>query len=151
MSSVKSVIRPDMDHTEYHEVQQQIAGAIDHLKSFTFVLNDAQKKQISEIIGVCQDESEGVGISDIMAQYRILQKIQGQILDPNNQVLDDCEPRELASMMTSMSALLKVFMHHQKDLDAMKEQADLKDAVYEAIATLPKAEQAKFFEKLTDV
>lgn len=140
---------PTVDRHQWEKVQGEINKVIDRILFFSTAFSPKQKQQVAEILGIVPEEGyKDVSVSEITNQYKLLQRIQGQLLDSDNIFVNSAQPKEVSGMLTAMGSVLNSFMRHQDKLDEMEELLSIRAAMVETLKTMPKSIQERFLTTL---
>jgi len=131
-------------------LNQSLHVAIETLEMSRGLLDEEMKKRLASLISDKEDERpiQKFEVCELDTLYSLILNLQFKILTGDGELLADATSRDVASLIGATSALLRAFVSHQKTVDQVKEEADLKFAVLAAIETLDPENQQIFFETL---
>lgn len=139
-------MKPTVLPSQYHSLVREAEDCVTFLEMNSAILPD-------ELVARLQNLSDSelpsaFSIDEVSKQFELVQHMRKQLLDPNNNIMEKASVRELAALVASISALIRLFLSNEKKLNSLQEISHTKQAVLAAISSLPSEEQAKFFEVL---
>lgn len=146
--------RPDVPRIEsiheYHILSAQMDDSITELEVQYELLTDTQLARLKSVI------SHGAGTpaldaSELDRQYHLFLGMQKQVVDNHNEIRQGSSVRDIAALVSSFSSLIGLFLKADKELDSIKEEANLKQAVIEALSGLPESSRDMFFRRMSEL
>ena len=92
-----------------------------------------------------------VDVNKIFSQFCLVERIKEGVLNHNGELRDETTIRDLTAFANAVGNLTGLFLRNQDKFDHMREIQNMREAVIEAISSLPPAEQTKFFTKLDEL
>jgi len=135
---------------EYNQLADELNDSISDIEMHVAVLTDSQTARLHTLITAAQGKPS-FDATEIDKQYHLLLSIQEQVVDMSGTLRATASIRDIASIIGSMNSLISLFLKAEAQLDSIKAEADLKEAVLEAMAELPEKNRAKFFDKLKEL
>lgn len=135
-------------------ITERLDGYITSIAEHKDVLTVAQLNTLKELVGYEEDQEvtpvvfEKFDANKLDILFAMVQTIQHKVITNSGDLLESSSARDISSLVGAISALLRAFVSHQKTIDLVKEEADLKFAVIAAIETLESAAQQRFYETL---
>jgi len=114
------------------------------------LLTDEQIARVRRMI-VSVDNLPALTVTEVDRQYHLFLRMQEQIASMDGELRATASIRDIAAVISSMSSLIGLFLKAQKELDSIKAEADLKDAVLSALKVIPADAQAKFFRRMEEL
>jgi len=150
-SQMKESPKPQVDSMhQFHIISDQLNDSIQDLEMHASMLTDEQSARLHQLLTFADGVPEFT-VSEIDRQYHLFIKMQEQVAGLDGQLRATASVRDIAAVISSMSSLIGLFLKAQKELDSIKAEANLKDAVLEALRTLPADNQKIFFERLAEL
>ncbi|MCK4501217.1 hypothetical protein KAU11_12020 [Candidatus Babeliales bacterium] len=140
---------PENTH-EYHQLSGELDDSIADIEMHLSVLSAAQKTRLHHLVVVAEGKP-AFDASEVDKQYHLLLRIQEQVVDMGGNLKATASIRDISSVINSMGSLVSLFLKAENQLDSIKAEADLKQAVLEAIKAIPPKAQRLFFDKLEEL
>jgi len=144
--------KPDFTSTAaYHQAQQEVDDAIAELHLHEAILTPKHRNSLAKL-----SEEDGslvageYGINEVQEQYKLVEKIRRQVLTDTGKIMEGCNLKDLSALTSSLNSLISVYIRSQEKLNKMQEEANLRDAVAEALKTLPEEAREVFFSTLNN-
>ncbi len=132
---------------DWHKLDGELADYVAQLEMYHEILSPGLIKRLQRLV----QESEGMvnlDVSEVDRQYHLLLKMQKKVVDDEGNLIDANGLKELATVASAMGSVISLYMKARKDINIMKGEADLKEAVLSAISDLDDIAREKFFAKL---
>lgn len=139
---VKPVVN---DIQSFHRVKGELEDCVRTVCMYQEVLDTTMVDKLQGVVGRAKGHIS-FDISEVDRQYNLFLLMQRKVTDPQGILLSGATIKEIGTVVSSMNSLVSLFLKAQKDIDAAREEAKLKDAVLSAIRDLDPAAQARFFE-----
>lgn len=137
------------NHAEYNKSLAEIDDCVADLEELQGLLTVSHKRRLKALVG--KEESQRLTITEVDKQFALVKKLRDQVIDNQGNILDDAGVRELASLVSSINALIGLFLKNESLIDHAREKYNLQEAVLHAISGLSKEEQALFFERMGEL
>lgn len=152
MSTVaqKIFLNKNLETHQYHKISESINDSINDIRRYASILTPQQTLVLHAIV----DKASGrpsFDASEVDKQYHLLLKIQEQVIDPTGILVDTASVKDLTSVLSAISSVVSLFLKTQAQIDSIKAEADLKDAVLTAIGEAPQDVKEKFFKRLAEL
>ena len=134
----------------FHVISQDMEDCISDIRIHAELLTPQQVSDLSECINHANGH-RGLDVSEVDKQYQLFLEMQKQVIDPRGNMLDGVSIKDIGSVISAMSSLISLFLKAQKDLDIIRDQADLKDAVLQAVKDAPDDVRERFFTRLSEL
>lgn len=135
---------------KFHKISDDLDDSIQDLEMHANMLTEEQTARVQRLLTFTEGVPEFT-VSEVDRQYHLFLKMQEQLVGMDGQLKATASVRDIAAVISSMGGLVGLFLKAQKELDSIKAEADLKDAVLEAIRVLPVENQTIFFERLNEL
>lgn len=132
---------------EFHIISGELDDSIQDLEMHAKLLTDEQLQRLNRAITFANGVPEFT-VSEIDRQYHLFLKMQEQVASMDGQLRATAGVRDIAAVISSMGGLIGLFLKAQKELDSVKAEANLKEAVLDAVRVLPAENQKIFFDRL---
>jgi len=150
-SQLKEFPRPQVDSMhQFHIISEQLDDSIQDLQMHASMLTEEQSAKLHQLLTFADGVPEFT-VSEIDRQYHLFIKMQEQVVGLDGQLKATASVRDIAAVISSMGSLIALFLKAQKELDSIKAEANLKDAVLEALRVLPADRQQIFFDRLAEL
>lgn len=150
MSTVPQEIYKASSSHEYHQLSGELDDAITELEMHSVILNEAQTARLHSLVTTAEGKP-AFDSNEIDKQYHLLLNIQEQVVDMGGALRATASIKDISSIISSTGSVISLFLKAQAQLDSIKAEADLKQAVLEAIKTLPSKAQKVFFARLAEL
>ena len=137
---------PETTH-EYHQLSAELDDSIADLEMHTSALSDSQTARLHSLVTTAEGKPS-FDSNEVDKQYHLFLRIQEQVVDMGGNLKATASIRDIATVITSMGNVFSLFLKAKAQIDSIKAEADLKQAVLEALKTLPPKSQKIFFDKL---
>lgn len=135
---------------EFHIVSDALDDSIRDLEMHANMLTDEQNVRLQRMLANA-DSLPDLTVNEIDKQYHLFLKIQDQVIGMNDQLRATASVRDIAAVISSMGSLISLFLKAQKELDSIKAEADLKEAVLESLKVLPESARIAFFTRMSEL
>lgn len=135
---------------QFHQLSESLNDSVVDLEMHASLLTDEQTARLHRMLTFADGIPEFT-VSEIDRQYHLFLKMQEQVAGMDGHLRASASVRDIAAVISSMGGLIGLFLKAQKELDSIKAEANLKDAVLEALRVLPSAQQAVFFARLSEL
>ena len=135
---------------KFHQIAAQIDDCISELDMYEDVISEHQAEKLRVIVNYAQDCPD-LDASEINKQYKLLRQMQNQIVDMSGTLRATATLKDISSVIASTNSTISLFLKAQKEIDSITEEANLKQAVLEAIGDLDNKVQQKFFNRLDEL
>ena len=135
---------------EFHQVSNALDDSIADLEMHAKMLTDEQVNRLNQMLTFANGVPEFT-VTEIDRQYHLFIKMQEQVAGMDGQLRATASVRDIAAVISSMGSLIGLFLKAEKELDSIKAEANLKDAILESLRTLPQANQEIFFNRLAEL
>ena len=125
--------------------EQSIESAFTLLELPEVKLTEKQTKRFLRLCKKLGISLESFEPSDLDELKSLVKAIQRQVVLDNHQILSQATIRDLASLTSSITSLLRLFTATQKTIDHAREVDELFSAVMEAISCLTLEQQKPFW------
>lgn len=95
--------------------------------------------------------SNNISVDQVQKQYEMVLRIRDRLLDEDGDLLANIETRALASFSASVNSLIQLFLRNKEKLDHIREVEHLRAAVIQAVETLDKSAQVRFFQRFDEL
>lgn len=136
--------------SDFHVISSGLDDSVVDLEMHASLLTDEQTQRLHRLLTFADGVPEFT-ITEIDRQYHLFLKMQEQVAGMDGQLRATASVRDIAAVISSMGSLIGLFLKAQKELDSIKAEANLKDAVLEAIRVLPAENQKIFFDRLEEL
>ena len=138
------------DNNQYHMLIAELTDNLSYLETYSEIMTDDLKSRVCTMAKHLSGQSV-LDVDEVSRQYQLILKIQEQVVNETGDLLKTSNAASISSMISALNGVISLFMRSQAQLDDIKEQADLKEAVLAAIKDLDDESQSKFFSKLEDL
>lgn len=135
---------------EFHQISEALDDSVVDLEMHASLLTDEQTARLHRMLTFADGVPEFT-VSEIDRQYHLFLKMQEQVAGMDGQLRATASVRDIAAVISSMGGLIGLFLKAQKELDSIKAEANLKDAVLEAVRVLPVKNQEIFFARMEEL
>lgn len=135
---------------QFHIISGELDDSIADLEMHARLLTEEQSAKLHRLLTFADGIPEFT-VSEIDRQYHLFLKMQEQVAGMDGQLKLTASVRDIAAVISSMGGLIGLFLKAQKELDSIKAEANLKDAILEALRVLPAENQHIFFERLEEL
>ena len=150
-AELKEIPRPQVDSMhQFHIISEQLDDSIQDLQMHASMLTLEQSQSLHRLLTVADGIPEFT-VTEIDRQYHLFIKMQEQVATFDGQLRATASVRDIAAVISSMGSLISLFLKAQNQLDSIKAEADLKEAILDALRVLPAESQAVFFERLAEL
>jgi len=134
--------------SSYHLAQADIDDAIQELLLHSAALTNDHRRQLTRIIERSDGLDKQYGIDEVHQQYRLVEKIRTQVVSDDGMILPDTTVKDLSALIGALNSLISVYIRSEQKLNKLQEEANLREAVLEALKELPPEAREVFFKKL---
>lgn len=138
-----------MDPQAYHQIADDLKDCMITIVTYSALLTEEQLASMKAIIrrnGGTIDFT----VDEVTRQYQVFRRMQEQVSDVDGNLIASASIKDVSSVIASMNSLIGLFLRAQKEIDSVKQEADLKEAVLSAIGGLDAGSQAMFFKRLEE-
>lgn len=131
-------------------IELQIESAVTLLELPEVKLTEKQIKRFRRSCKKLGISLESFEPSDLDELKSLVKAIQKQVVLDNHQILSQATIRDLASLTSSITSLLRLFTATQKTIDYAKDYQSLHEGVIAAISALSEEDQQPFWRVIQD-
>lgn len=142
--------RDPMNVHSYHQLSAELEDSIDDIEMHLSALTDDQTARLHHLVTTAEGKPS-FDASEVDKQYHLLLHIQEQVIDMSGVLKASASMRDISSVLSGIGSVLSLFLKAEAQIDSIKAEADLKQAVLEAIKELPAESQKIFFERLEEL
>jgi len=135
---------------EFHILSAQMDDSITELEVHYELLTDTQLARLKSVIAHGAG-TPSLNASELDRQYHLFLGMQKQVVDNHNEIRQGSSVRDIAALVSSFSSLIGLFLKADKELDSIKQEANLKQAVIEALSGLPESSRDMFFRRMAEL
>ena len=146
--------KPALPTHTLHCIDGSLMDSITEIQMHQDFLDSAHCKMLREVLQAQEpkrpDEPSAseFTIDEVSRQYGMFLKLQRQVMTEQGRLMETASVRDIASMISTMSSVITLFLRARKEVDTLKEEAALKAAVLAAVGELPLPVQERFFSVL---
>ena len=146
-----NTVKPNfLEPHKFHQIAAQIDDCISELDMYEGIISEPQAEKLRVIVNFAQDCPD-LDASEVNKQYKLLRQMQNQIVDMNGTLKAHATLKDISSVIAATNSTISLFLKAQKEIDFITEEANLKQAVLEAIGDLDSKVQQKFFNRLNQL
>lgn len=134
----------------YHQAVAELDLILVDLEEHASLLTGKQKATLLRLSGY-DPSGDDISVDQIQKQYSMVLKIRDRILDEDDNLLAGIETRALASFSASVNSLVQLFLRNKDKLEHIREIEHLRAAVIQAVETLDKPAQVRFFQRFDEL
>lgn len=134
----------------YHVAVEELNSIIVDLEEHSSLLTNKQKATLLRLSGHNPADNV-VSVNQVQKQYEMVLLIRDRLLDEDGELLEGIETRALASFSASVNSLIQLFLRNKDKMDHMREIEHLRAAVIQAVETLDKPAQVRFFQRFDEL
>lgn len=134
----------------YHQAVAELDLILVDLEEHASLLTGKQKATLLRLSGY-DPSSNNISVDQVQKQYELVLKIRDRLLDDDEGLLAGIETRALASFSASVNSLIQLFLRNREKLDHIREVEHLRAAVIQAVETLDKPAQVRFFQRFDEL
>ena len=147
LASVLAGASPNKDVSRFHRLSKELDDCVTQLQLYTEILTQDQVSRLRDLVKEVAGEN-ALNVSEVDRQYHLLLKMQKSVIDNDGNLLEGNTLKEMATLVSAMNSVMSLYLKARKDMDGMRSESDLKQAVLLALEELPAESRAKFFKAL---
>jgi hypothetical protein len=134
----------------YHQAVEELDTIVIDLEEHASLLTGKQKATLLRLSGH-DPSSNDVSVDQVQKQFEMVLRIRDRLLDEDGELLAGIETRALASFSASVNSLIQLFLRNKGKMDHIREVEHLRAAVIQAVETLDKPAQIRFFQRFDEL